>query len=441
MDRRTRAASWRSKGEGAVAASAQRRHRPDYQLILFMGLLMILGVVVMYAIGPQRAYVLNNVHNTDFYTANYFVVKQIVSMAIACAVFAVMATVVSFDWLKKHSIRLLQVGFGLCALLFIGGNILHIDQVAIATLGAYRWFNLGPLGTFQPAEVLKFAILIFMAGFLGKRYSEGKINDLKQTIYPAVIMAGAALAVIVVLQKDMGTGIALAATVLSMLMVSTMRWRLILKIVAVCAALGVLLIITSPHRMERIGTFFSGDSAAHDSAEADDNNYHIKNAMIALGTGGLFGRGIGQSIQATGYLPEAVNDSIFAIMGEIFGFVGTTVIIGLFAGLMLRLLRITDHLEDMSMRLAVAGIFGWFTAHVLMNIASMIGMAPLTGITLPLLSSGGSSMVFLAGALGLALQLSRQTAHHPVVLKEENNEDSRSGRRLGRTRYASRRSS
>lgn len=193
--------------------------------------------------------------------------------------------------------------------------------------------------------------------------------------------------------------------------------------------------------MERIGTFFSGDSAAHNSAEADDTNYHIKNAMIALGSGGMFGRGIGQSIQATGYLPEAVNDSIFAIMGEIFGFVGTTVIIGLFAGLMIRLLRIADHLEDMSMRLAVAGVFGWLAAHVVMNVASMIGMVPLTGITLPLLSSGGSSVIFLAGALGLALQLSRLTAHHPVILKEESDENSRSGRRLGRPRYAGRRSS
>lgn len=440
MDRRARSSSWRTKSRENVTAFVQRRHRPDYQIILFMGLLMILGIVVMYAIGPQRANVLNNVHNTDFYTANYFVIKQIVSIAIACIAFALMATVVSFDWLKKHSIRLLQIGFGLCALLFIGGNILHIDKIAVDTLGAYRWFNLGPLGTFQPAEVLKFGILLFMAGFLGKRYSEGKINDLKQTIYPAMAMVAASLFVIIVLQKDMGTGISLAAMVLSMLVVSTIKWQTIGKIVGICAIAGVLLIVTSPHRVERIGTFFSGDSAAH-SAEADDNNYHIKNAMIALGSGGLFGRGIGQSIQATGYLPEAVNDSIFAIMGEIFGFVGTTLIIGLFAGIMLRLLRIVDHLEDMSMRLAVAGIFGWFAAHVLMNIASMIGMAPLTGITLPLLSSGGSSIVFLTGALGLALQLSRQTAHHSVVLKEGKDEDSRSGRRLGRTRYASRRRS
>ncbi|MGB4762738.1 MAG: FtsW/RodA/SpoVE family cell cycle protein [Candidatus Saccharimonas sp.] len=404
-----------------------------------MGLLMILGVVVMYAIGPQRANVLNNVHNTDFYTANYFVIKQAVSLAIACTAFWLMAIVVPFEFLKKHSIRLLQIGFGLCALLFVGGNILHIDQVAVNTLGAYRWFNLGPLGTFQPAEVLKFALLIFLAGFLGKRYGEGKINDLKHTIYPAGIMIAASLFVIVVLQKDMGTGVSLASMAMAMFVMSTMKWKIMAKILGICLAAGVLLIVTSPHRMERIGTFFSGDSAAHGNAEADDNNYHIKNAMIALGSGGMFGRGIGQSIQATGYLPEAVNDSIFAIMGEIFGFVGTTVIVGLFAGLMMRLLRIADHLEDMSMRLAVAGVFGWLAAHVVMNIASMIGMVPLTGITLPLLSSGGSSIIFLAGALGLALQLSRLTAHHPVILKEESDEDSRSGRRLGRTRYASRR--
>lgn len=429
-----------SRSRVADEVAGQRRHRPDYQIILFMGLLMLLGVVVMYAIGPQRANVLNSVHNTTFYTATYFVIKQLTSLLIAAGAFAAMV-MLPFETLKKHSLRLVIAGVALCALLFICGNILHIDSIATNTLGAYRWFNLGPLGSFQPAEALKFALLIYMAGFLGKRYREGKINDLKETVYPMMGMTLFSLFIVVVLQKDMGTGISLAAMVVSMFAISTMNWKILAKIAGVCLVIGVLLIVTSPHRMERIGTFFSGDQAAHDSAQADDNNYHIKNAMIALGSGGFFGRGIGQSIQATGYLPEAINDSIFAIMGEIFGFVGTTVIIGLFGGLLMRLLRIADHLDDMPMRLAVAGIFGWLAAHVVMNIASMIGMVPLTGITLPLLSFGGTSMVFMTGALGLAFQLSRYTAHRPVQVKEEGNEDSRSGRGLRRTRYASRRSS
>jgi cell division protein FtsW len=416
--------------------SGQRRHRPDYYIIVFMGILMLLGLMVMYAIGPERANLLNTVHNTDFYTENYFVIKQLISLGIAILAFATMATV-PFATLKRFGWRFVQVGFALCAFLFLAGNILHIDQIAINTLGAYRWFNLGPLGTFQPAEVLKFALLIYMASFLGKRYNEGKINDRYATIYPMCIMAGAALFTVIVLQKDMGTGLAMASMIASMFVISTVKWKTLLQIGLVCIALGLLAVVTAPHRMERIVTFFSGDSAATSGAEADDNNYHIKNAMIALGTGGLFGRGIGKSIQATGYLPEAINDSIFAIMGEIFGFVGTTIIIGLFAGLLLRLLRIADHLPDMSMRLAVAGVFGWLVAHVVLNIASMIGAMPLTGITLPLLSFGGTSMVFMTGALGLAFQLSRYTAHGIVTEKEIHNANSSSRRRLGGPRYTS----
>ena len=188
--------------------------------------------------------------------------------------------------------------------------------------------------------------------------------------------------------------------------------------------------------MERVATFFQGDDHATSS---NDDGYHIKNAKIALGTGGLFGLGIGNSIQATGYLPEAINDSVFAIIGETFGFVGAVVVLALFAALLLRLLRIAERLPDMTMRLVVAGVFGWLGAHVMLNVASMIGVFPLTGITLPLLSFGGTSMVFIAGALGLAFQLSRQAAYQPINEKETSYEATGSRRWIGRARYAGRR--
>lgn len=415
----------------------QRRHRPDYQIILFMGILMLLGLVVMYAIGPQRANLLNQAHNTTFYTDTYFVVKQVISLLFAIGAFAAMA-LLPFNRLSVYAWRLVQISFALCALLFIGGNILHIDQIAVNTLGAYRWFNLGPLGSFQPAELLKFSLLVYMGTYLGRRQKEGKLNDSQSTIYPMMALAGAALFVIIVLQKDMGTGIALAAMIFMMLFVSGMKWKILGKIITVALVLGVIGIVTSPHRVERVITFFSHDTTSV-SVQADDSGYHIKNAMIALGSGGLFGRGIGQSIQATGYLPEAINDSIFAIMGEIFGFVGTSLIVLLLVALLMRLLRIVDHLVDMPMRLVVAGTFGWLAAHVLMNIASMVGIVPLTGITLPLVSFGGTSMIFMTGALGLAFQLSHYTSHGSVVIEEDSNENTRSRRRLGGTRYADRR--
>jgi cell division protein FtsW len=206
-------------------------------------------------------------------------------------------------------------------------------------------------------------------------------------------------------------------------------------ILGAAVALGLVFTVAVPHRRERLATFLSGDSSTVD----DDDAYHVTNAKIAIGTGGLFGVGIGNSVQATGYLPESINDSVFAIMGETFGFVGLVVIIGLFVILLSRLLKVAYFLHNPEGRILVAGVFGWIMAHVAMNIAAMIGLMPLTGITLPFLSYGGTSMMFVAAALGLAFSMSRYTAHSPVIEGEESGEDSSSRRRLGRSRYASRR--
>ena len=431
------ASSRRETARVRVNSREQRRHRPDYMIIMCMGVLMLIGLVVMYAIGPQRANVMNAAYNGS-YSATYFAFKQFVSLLLALGVFVALA-LVPFSTLKNQATKIMAAAFIASALLYLVGNVAHIDTFAQATLGAYRWFNLGSFGGFQPSELMKFAVVIFMAVFLSSRYQQGKIDDLKETVYPMAGLLALLLLIVVVIQKDMGTGVSIAAAVVSMFIVSTMNWKILAKIAGVGVILGLLLVVLSPHRMERISTFFS---SGNDVAVADerDNNYHIKNAMIALGTGGLFGRGIGKSIQATGYLPEAVNDSIFAIMGEIFGFAGTICIIGLFGILLFRILRIADQLPDMSMRIAAAGVFGWLLAHVVMNIASMIGLIPLTGITLPLLSFGGTSMIFMSGALGVVFQLSRYTNHKSVTMKEDARADFGSRRRVGRTRYAGRRS-
>ena len=417
--------------------AGQRAHRPDYQIILFIGLLMLVGLVIMYAIGPQRANVMNRVHGTDFYTDTYFAVKQVISLGMAIFAFFVMSKLPFALW-KKYAAKVLLLGFALCAGLFLFGNLLQIDAIAINTLGAYRWFNLGPLGTFQPAEVLKFGILIYFATFLGIRAKQGLLNNMEKTIIPLLIIGGLALTMVVLIQKDLGTGISMGGVMAGILMVSGIDKKIGFKIIAAVLVLGVIAIVATPHRMERLTTFLQGDD--HMTTAADDGSYHIRNAMIALGTGGLFGRGIGNSIQATGYLPEAINDSVFAIIGETFGFLGVCIILGIFTMLLMRLLKIADHLPDMTMRLIVAGVFGWLFAHVALNVASMIGIIPLTGITLPLLSFGGTSMLFITGAMGLAFQLSRYTYHQPVSITQEADRENSSGRRgIRRSRIASRR--
>jgi cell division protein FtsW len=326
----------------------------------------------------------------------------------------------------------LVLGFVACALLAFAGAVGIVES----TNGATRWFQLGPLGSIQPAEILKLGLLLYLAVFLGVRQKQGRINDMQQTLIPVGILAAAALFLVIVLQKDLGTGIAVTSIVAAMLYAAGINKKIILSIFGILLVAGLLLIVTSPHRMERVGTFLQGDN----TSTSDDDGYHVQHAKIAIGSGGMFGVGIGKSVQASGYLPEALNDSIFAVMGEMFGFIGLVAIMGLFVAVLMRLLAVMDHLVDIRLKLAAAGVFGWIGSHVILNIAAMIGIFPLTGITLPLLSYGGTSMIFVTAAIGFIYQLSRYTVH-PSRIKEEEHEDSRSGRGIGRTRHASRRSS
>ena len=414
-----------------LISSVNRRHRPDYLIVLYMGLLMLIGLIVMYAIGPQRANVLNNSYGSN-YGDTYFFVKQMISLLLALSAFGLMA-VVPYKFVLRYGSKLLIFGLAACALLAVAGWA-HLG-IAQESLGATRWFNLGPLGSLQPAEMLKFGLLAFAAGFLGVRAHQGKINDVHMTLIPIGVIVAVAMLFIIVIQKDLGTGIALSSIIAAMLFVAGVNKRVGLTVLVGALLLGTIFIVSAPHRMERITTFLQGDN----TSVSDPNSYHIEHAKIAIGSGGLFGVGIGNSIQATGYLPEAINDSVFAIMGETFGFVGLVVILMIFAALMMRMLKVMDHLGDIKLKLLVAGVFGWFGAHVILNVASMIGIFPLTGITLPLLSFGGTSMIFIAAAIGLVFQLSRYTVH-PSRLKENNQyEDSSSRRGVGRTRHAGRR--
>jgi cell division protein FtsW len=416
---------WRERATDIV-----RRHRPDYLIILYMGILMLIGLIVIYAIGPQRANLLNNSYGTD-YSEGYFFLKQLVSLGLALVAFAVMANL-PYQFIVKHGTKVLLLGLGLCLTLALAS--LAGLGIAEEVNGASRWFILGSLGTFQPAEVLKFGLLLFLAAFLGKRVVEGKVNDIKETLVPVGILGAVSLFFIVVLQSDLGTGIALTAIVFTMLFAAGLNKKILLATLGALVALGAIFILSAPHRMERVVTFLQGDNTSVE----DGGSYHIEHAKIAIGSGGFTGVGIGNSVQASGYLPESNTDSVFAIMGETFGFIGLVAILSVFTALLMHLLKIMDHLVDQRLKLLVAGVFGWFGAHVILNIAAIIGVFPLTGITLPLLSFGGTSVVFIAAALGLVFQLSRYTVHSSRA-KEATDENSGSGRRIGRTRYASRR--
>ncbi|MFZ2125597.1 MAG: FtsW/RodA/SpoVE family cell cycle protein [Candidatus Saccharimonadales bacterium] len=432
MDRKTNIKTL-SQDSQFSDATPIRRHRPDYLIVLFMGLLMMIGLITIYAIGPQRANVLNNAYGSDF-SDTYFFIKQVVSLLVALAGFFFMAFV-PYTWFTRHAGKLLMIGFGACALLAVAGWTGM--SIAQQTLGATRWFNLGIFGSLQPAELLKFSVLIFLAGFLGSKYKQNKLNDTHESLVPLAIITAIALLFIVVIEKDFGTGVSLVGIILSMLVMAGINWRNMAKILITATIIGVLLIVSAPHRVERIVTFLKGDSSH--LSEDDGGSYQVEQAKLAIGTGGLFGVGVGNSVQSTGYLPEAINDSVFAIMGETFGFVGLMTILALFIALLMRILKLMDHMVDIRLKLLIAGVFGWFGSHVILNIASMLGVFPLTGITLPLLSFGGTSMVFIAAALGLVFQLSHYTVH-TSRLKEAQYENTSSRRGIGRSRYAGRRS-
>lgn len=430
----------RDRGWTKKTADVVRKHRPDYLIALYMGILMLIGLVTMFAIGPQRANVLNNAFGSN-YSDFYFFLKQAVSVGMAIVAFGVMAFL-SHNFIVKHATKLLILGIVLCAILAICAAAGF--GFAAPINGASSWFSLGALGSFQPAEVLKFGLMTYLAVFLAARIKEGNVNDVKATLIPLGIVMAIVLGFIVILQRDLGTGISVTAIVLTMLFVAGLNKKngLMIGAIVVVGAIGMIAI--APHRIERVATFFQGTEETRDGG-----GYHIHQANIAMGTGGLMGVGIGNSVQATGYLPESVNDSVFAILGETFGFVGLVIILGIMVALLLRLLKVMDHLVDIRLKLLAAGVFGWFGAHVILNIAAMLGIFPLTGITLPLLSYGGTSMVFIAAALGMVFQLSRYTVHGSRASEllqsskqgDKANENLGSGRRVGRARYAGRRSS
>ena len=404
-----------------------RKHKSDL-VILFATLgLMALGLIVIYAIGPMRANVLNSTYGTD-YESNYFFLGQLRSVVISLVAFFVGFKVIPYKYIKKFAKPIMIIAILMSALLWV--LALAGSSLAKCELGECRWFNLGPV-SFQPAELLKLALVFYLADFLTRKREAGEIGKWKEFWLPLTLVCGASLGLVVVAQGDLGTGVALISIIFGMLLIAGVPSKQYLIMLGIVLAVAVGAVATSAHRMERIHAWIDTISGA----EVTDQTYHIENSMLAIGTGGFFGVGIGNSVQATGYLPESINDSVFAIMGETFGFVGLFLIVMVFGVMLIRMLNVASHTVAMDERLIVVGVFAWTLAQVTVNIMAMTGLVPVTGITLPLLSYGGTSMIFIAYALGLVLQFSCYTSREEV-----KNEDTSSRGRLRGARYSSRRS-
>lgn len=375
----------------------QRRHRPDYWLLLLSIGLVVIGLIILYSISPGLA---AQRHVSEY----YYVGKQVVAILLGVVAFVVLANIPVTFWQRVQKPLLIAAGLSALAVRLFGEEI----------NGAYRWIQVGGL-SFQAAELIKFALLIWLATFLVQRIKDGTLGDFKQTLQPLLIALLLIGIVVGKIQSDFGSTAVMVSMVVAMGFVAGIPLKRIAVFGGIIAIGLIMLISTSAYRRERLMTFMNPES------DCQNSGYQVCQALITVGSGGVFGLGVANSVQAYGYLPEAANDSIFAILAEKFGFIGVAAVIGLFIGFFTRLFKIAERAADEYSRLLVVGVLAWLSTQALINVGGMLGLLPLKGITLPFISYGGTSLIFVLGAVGLVFQVSRYTTYRATLASSEIN--------------------
>ena len=304
----------------------------------------------------------------------------------------------------------------MCALVWLLGKA-GATGIVTCDEGACRAFRIPGLGIgFQPAEFFKISVLFYVPWLIKDRKERGLLDKSEFILPISVLMALIAIFVGVML-KDFGSTVVMVFMIFLMMIVGGVSFKVIGGLLAGIAAVFLVLVVTQPHRVQRIMGF----------AEDGEEGWHLENSLIGMGTGGVFGVGLGNSIQSTGYLPEALSDSIFSIIGESWGLIGAGLTLLILVALMMRILGVAKKTADREQCLLVVGVFAWLAAHVIINIGGMTGITPMKGITLPFLSYGGTSMMFISFAVGSVLQISGWTKREEI--KEDENISSRRGQR------------
>ncbi len=418
QSRQTRSYGSRTASSSGLSSDAlSRKHRPDYALLVIALLLSVIGLIVVYAISPGLA----ATRNVD---TNYFVVKQLMAIGLGLVAFAI-CSLLPVEALRRMRLGLVGISFAGALVIFLFGEEVN---------GAARWIQIGGL-SFQIAEVMKFALIVWLGSFLVERIQYGEIEDNKKTLKPLLIILAIIAVVVAKIESDLGSTGVMVAIIGIMAYTSGLPMKRLLLIGGVIA-IGTLLLITStPYRRARIATFLNPAS------DCQASGYQSCQALIAVGSGGVFGRGLGNGVQAYGYLPEAANDSIFAIIAEKFGFLGVSIVISLYLFLFSRFKRIIERTRDTFSRLFVIGVLAWLSTQTVINIGAMIGLLPLKGITLPFISYGGTSILFVMAALGVVFHISRYTTFEPIRStkinqKEQVYDDRSMRRRVRRPHYA-----
>jgi cell division protein FtsW len=286
--------------------------------------------------------------------------------------------------------------------------LVAVLAVGTKELGARRWLPLGPF-SFQPAEFVKIALVMHISALCAMKREY--IGDFKRSFIPMMLWAGLA-AVLIAKQPNMSNAAVLMLITLGIMFVAQMPLKYLLATACTALLAGGIYAMTAWYRVQRILAFMG-----HENEHTDKISYQTEQALIALGNGGLFGVGIGQSRQRDFYLPESYGDFIYSVIGEEYGFIGATFLLLVFAFIIIRGIQIAKHAPDPFGRYVAYGITLMIAINVLINSFVNSGLMPVTGLPMPFISYGGTSMIFSAAAVGILLNISKYTGALPKKVK------------------------
>lgn len=372
--------------QGGDTEKISRIHDPNYALMMNIGALLIFGLIVLASASSVMGF------QKQLGDSYYYIKHQLIyGVFIGAIAFFVMSKIDYHYW-KKYAFPIILISIILLFLVLTG--------LGQNYLGAKRWINLGGLN-FQPSELIKLTFLIYLAVWLENRAK--KMEDFSYNFLPFIVMISFLVFMIAGVQKDLGTMIVIAVIALSVYFVAGAPWKHLIWMGMGGLGLFFLMVKIAPYRANRLMVFLNPE------LDPQGIGYHINQALLAIGSGGFFGLGLGHSRQKYNYLPEPAGDSIFAIIGEELGFIFALLLIVLFVSFLWQGIKVARQAPDSFGRLVAVGIVTWVTFQALVNIAAMLSLVPLTGIPLPFISYGSTSLVMLLGAMGLLINISKQT--------------------------------
>jgi len=364
--------------------SDTRRHAPDPLLLGAVAGLCALGLVMVYSASSVAAL-------EAYGDGAYFLKRTLLWMALGAAAFGIAARVHYRAW-RRFTLLFLLASFGLLVAVLIPG-------VGVVVNGARRWISLGPV-TVQPVEATKLALVLYLAHFLAQR--DLAVRDLRRGLLPPLVVLGV-LSALVMRQPDMGSAVVLCVITSSLLYAGGARVRHLLGIGALGVPVALAFALSEAYRRNRLLAFLDPWQ------DPQGIGFHIVQSLIAIGSGGLVGVGIGHSAQKFFYLPARHTDFVFAILAEELGFAGVAILLALYVLFTARMLRLAARAPDRYGALLATGVGTWVAAQATMNIGAVSGVLPVVGVPLPFLSFGGSSLFVLLVACGICFNLSRYT--------------------------------